>query len=80
MTLRDTIFGFKSRSQGQVTRVDSGDFTANGGVEIEDPTVYKVYKRRWIGVVIIMLLNIVSSWRFVPLLTCNPVLYANYGI
>jgi hypothetical protein len=57
--------------------VDSGDFTANGDVEIEDPTVYKVYKRRWIGVVIIMLLNIVSSWRFVPLAICIPVLYAN---
>ena len=66
MTLWDTILGAKSRAQGRATRVDSGDFNANGesDVEIEDPTVYKVYKRRWIGVAIIMLLNIVSSWRY----------------
>ncbi len=66
MTLWDTILGVKSRTQDRATRVDSGDFNANGDrdVEIEDPTVYKVYKRRWIGVAIIMLLNIVSSWRY----------------
>lgn len=66
MTLWDTILGVKSRAQDRATRVDSGDFNANGeiDVEIEDPTVYKVYKRRWIGVAIIMLLNIVSSWRY----------------
>lgn len=65
MTLRETILeGFKSRSQEHATRVSSGDFTGDGEVEIEDPTVYKVYKRRWLGVAIIMLLNIVSSWRY----------------
>jgi len=72
MTFRDTILGLKSRSQEHATRVSSGDFTGND-VEIEDPIVYKVYKRRWFGVAIIMLLNIVSSWRYVceRYLTCS---------
>jgi len=33
-------------------------------IPLSDTTIYKVYKRRWIGVVIIMLLNIVSAWRY----------------
>jgi len=75
MTFRDTLLGLKSRSQEHATRVSSGDFTGND-VEIEDPTVYKVYKRRWFGVAIIMLLNIVSSWRYVRerYLTCSETL------
>ena len=32
---------------------------------VDEGTVYRVYKKRWIGVAIIMLLNIVSSWRYV---------------
>ena len=31
---------------------------------VDDAPVYKVYKRRWFGVAIIMLLNIVSSWKY----------------
>jgi hypothetical protein len=80
MTLRDTILGLKSRTQDRATRVNSGDFNAHGDrdVEIEDPTVYKVYKRRWIGVAIIMLLNIVSSWRYLyALLSQTPITLAS---
>lgn len=35
-----------------------------GSETVDDTAVYKVYKRRWLGVAIIMLLNIVSSWKY----------------
>ena len=47
-----------------VTAVDEElTFTPSRQMDDVDTTIYKVYKRRWIGVVIIMLLNIVSAWR-----------------
>jgi hypothetical protein len=68
MAITDKLRAMKGRSQDQATRLDSrGDSTANGvDVDIDEVIVYKVYKRRWLGVAIIMLLNIVSSWRCVP--------------
>ena len=47
-------------------RIDSPESETNGtALEVDDSTtIYRVYKRRWFGVAIIMLLNIVSSWRY----------------
>ena|SRR6266516_1366815 len=65
MAIKDKLLAFKSRSQEQTTRIDSLELERNGtALEIVDSTtVYRVYKRRWFGVAIIMSLNIVSSWR-----------------
>ena len=65
MAIKDKIAVLANRSF-EVTRIDSEEDNTNAmTLEVEDPIVYKVYKRRWIGVVIIMLLNIVSSWRYI---------------
>jgi hypothetical protein len=65
MTLKSQLIAMKSRSSDNTMRIDSPPGTAgeDDGPGVEDRTVYKVYKRRWLGVAIIMLLNIVSSWR-----------------
>lgn len=65
MTLKDHLIALKSRSTDQTTRIDSPPNPAAEEVVEDDGTVYRVYKKRWIGVAIIMLLNIVSSWRYV---------------
>lgn len=63
MTLKDQLIALKSRSTDQTTRIDSPPNLNTEEVVEDDGTVYRVYKKRWIGVAIIMLLNIVSSWR-----------------
>ena len=65
MAITDKLLAFRSRSQERTTRIASLDSETNGtALEfLDSTTVYRVYKRRWFGVVIIMLLNIVSSWR-----------------
>jgi hypothetical protein len=67
MTLKDQLIALKSRRTDQTTRIDSPPNLNTEDVAEEDGTVYRVYKKRWIGVAIIMLLNIVSSWRYVSL-------------
>ena len=57
------------RLQEQTTRVASRlDDTLSSDTAAyridSDPAVYKVYKKRWIGVAIIVLLNIVFSWGY----------------
>jgi hypothetical protein len=49
------------RPHAQATRVNS----EIEEVLLNDPTIYRVYTRRWIGVIIIVLLNIVFSWGYV---------------
>jgi hypothetical protein len=61
MGIMDRVIALKDRSQERAQRVGSA---GDDGSNIDDPTVYKVYKRRWIGVAIIMLLNIVFSWGY----------------
>src|ERR1700689_4291416 len=67
MGLRDKWAAMRSRSH-QTSRIESPVDYGNEAVEeltvVDSETVYKVYKRRWAGVVIIMWLNIVSSWRY----------------
>ena len=65
MAMKKKLGTLRSRDDS-ATRIDSRDGPNPTVVEVqvEDSTVYKVYKRRWIGVVFIMLLNIVSSWRY----------------
>lgn len=53
---------FHKRPRVQATRINSAEITEE--INLDETTVYRVYKRRWIGVGIIMLLNIVSSWRY----------------
>jgi hypothetical protein len=67
MSLKNKLIALKSRSTDQATRIDSLPNTniEEEDVVVDDGTVYRVYKKRWIGVAIIMLLNIVSSWRYV---------------
>jgi hypothetical protein len=62
MGIMDRVIALKDCSQERSQRVGSA---GDDGSNIDDPTVYKVYKRRWIGVAIIMLLNIVFSWGYV---------------
>lgn len=65
MTIKDKLIALKSRPQEEITRIPSPESQMNRStVEIDETTVYQVYKKRWIGVGIIMLLNIVSSWRY----------------
>lgn len=65
MAIKDKIMALKNRSPEQTTRIDSPEAeTDETGSEFVDSTaIYRVYKRRWFGVVVIMLLNIISSWR-----------------
>jgi hypothetical protein len=65
MPSEDGLIALDSYSEEHSTRVNSSaQHEVNGtAAEIEDPPIYKVYKRRWIGVGLIMLLNIMSSWR-----------------
>jgi hypothetical protein len=60
----DTVMTVKETQE--TTRHNSPESNTNdSSMEIIDSTtIYHVYKKRWIGVVIIMLLNIVSSWRY----------------
>jgi len=68
MAIKDRFVALSSRSLENSTRIDSPVSEMGGAMEeltvVDSGTVYKVYKRRWIGVAIIMLLNIVSSWRY----------------
>jgi len=67
MAIMDKFIALKGRSREHSTRVDSIEYQPSheqANLVIDEATVYKVYKKRWIGVAIIMLLNIVSSWRF----------------
>lgn len=66
MSSKDGPIALNSRSEEHITRINSSvEHEANGTTaEIEDSPIYRVYKRRWIGVVLIMLLNIISSWRY----------------
>jgi hypothetical protein len=64
MAIGSKLIALKNRTNDQTTRITSIDYTGPADVANEnDETVYRVYKRRWLGVAIIMLLNIVSSWR-----------------
>jgi hypothetical protein len=68
MGIKDKWSAMRARSR-ETTRLDSpvdegNDVAVEELTVVDSETVYKVYKRRWIGVVIIMLLNIVSSWRY----------------
>jgi len=68
MSLKNKFIALKSRSTEQTTRIDSPpNMNIEEDVVVDDGTVYRVYKKRWIGVAIIMLLNIVSAWRYVSL-------------
>jgi hypothetical protein len=61
MAIRDKLIAMKNRQHEQATRIYSRD---NTSIDVEtEEIVYRVYKRRWLGVGIIMLLNIISSWR-----------------
>jgi hypothetical protein len=67
MWIWDKLSALRTRSR-ETSRIDSpvdegNDVAVEELTVVDSETVYKVYKRRWIGVVIIMLLNIVSSWR-----------------
>jgi hypothetical protein len=53
-----------SLTEEQAVQVDLVDLDDEAILEVENPIIYKTYKRRWIGVVNIMLLNIISSWRY----------------
>ena len=66
MAIRDKLIALKGRTREHTTRINSLEYSPNGQVDTlsDEGTVYKVYKRRWFGVAIIMLLNIISSWRF----------------
>jgi hypothetical protein len=66
MAIKDKVMALKNRSPEQSTRIDSPELETNAtALEVVDSTtIYRVYKRRWFGVAIIMLLNIVSSWRY----------------
>jgi hypothetical protein len=66
MTIKDKLIALKSRPQERTTRIPSpeSDMNRNATVQVDETVIYRVYKRRWLGVVIIMLLNIVSSWRY----------------
>jgi hypothetical protein len=66
MTIKDKLIALKGRgAQEESSRIPSPELQMNGAhVDIDDTTVYRVYKKRWLGVGIIMLLNIVSSWRY----------------
>ena len=68
MTIKDKLIALKSRPQKHTARIPSpeSETNHNATVEVDDTVIYRVYKRRWLGVVIIMLLNIVSSWRYAP--------------
>src|SRR5271155_4278362 len=71
MSLKNKLIALKSRSTDQATRIDSPpNINIEEDVVVDDGTVYRVYKKRWIGVAIIMLLNIVSSWRYVLVEGC----------
>ena len=69
MAMKDKIMTLKMGSPEHTTRIDSPESETNGtALEVDDSiTIYRVYKRRWFGVAIIMLLNIVSSWRYTNL-------------
>jgi len=73
--MKDRLAALSTRSPENSTRIDSPVSETAGAMEelvvVDSGTVYKVYKRRWIGVAVIMLLNIVSSWRY-PSLPCSP--------
>lgn len=66
MAIKDKLMALKNGSPEQSTRIDSPELETNAtALEVDDSTtIYRVYKRRWFGVAIIMLLNIVSSWRY----------------
>ena len=64
MPFKKQLIALKSRGAEHSTRIDSPSNTVREDEVVEDGTVYRVYKKRWIGVAIIMLLNIVSSWRY----------------
>lgn len=51
----------------QLRTQSSGEQT--GDVEVHDATVYRTYKRRWFGLLQLVLLNIIVSWD-VSLSTC----------
>jgi hypothetical protein len=59
MGIVDKVIALKDRPQEQATRIDS---PIDDAPSLDETTVYRVYKRRWVGVAIIVLLNIVSSW------------------
>jgi hypothetical protein len=61
MGLADKIIPLRDHPHPQATRV----YSEIEEVPINDPTIYRVYKRRWIGVTIIVLLNIVFSWGYI---------------
>jgi hypothetical protein len=68
MGIKDKLSAMGTRSRQTATRIDSPvdeghDVAVEELTVVDSETVYKVYKRRWLGVAIIMLLNIVSSWR-----------------
>jgi len=67
MGLKDNLLSALQTRSRETSRIESPVDEGNGAVEeltvVDSGTVYKVYKRRWMGVAIIMLLNIVSSWR-----------------
>ena len=75
MAMKDRLAALGARSPENSTRIYSPVSEMAGAMEeltvVDSGTVYKVYKRRWIGVAIIMLLNIVSSWRYSSL-PCSP--------
>ncbi|RYC61582.1 hypothetical protein CHU98_g4627, partial [Xylaria longipes] len=57
---------------------NAGDAAGNGGDDGAE-TVYKVYKRRWFGLVQLTLLNIVVSWDWLTFSPVSQYAAAYYG-
>lgn len=55
---------------GETRRANNGVGAGSGETEGGSPRVYKVYKRRWFGLVQLVLLNIVVSWDVSDILFC----------
>lgn len=66
---KDDLAHHSSRDAGSVLDLDGGDNGGFGpagdgsdGGSIEEGEVYRLYKRRWFGLVAIIFLNIIASW------------------
>lgn len=50
------------QSSGLEASQDAARDSSDGGDEAQPPVVYRVYKRRWFGLLQLVLMNIIGSW------------------
>lgn len=57
-------------SDVHLVATESNGAEAAGAMQVAEPTVYRTYKRRWFGLLQLVLLNLIVSWDVSVMTRC----------